>query len=237
MKKELIQKEEGMALDTSNQYSNLMKIAIESNADIDKLERLMELQERWEAKESKKAFFEGLAKFQANCPMIIKKKDGHNYKYAPLGDIQMQIGDLLSQCGLSYRFEQDHDHEVIGITCVASHTGGHTERVRMVAETDTTGSKNAVQARGSTVTYLQRYTLIGSFGIITADEDTDGRLADASMDFITEDQGSEIHELIQIKGADKARFLKFFKVGSIEDIRSSHFTRAVRMLRQKAAVK
>jgi len=85
------------------------------------------------------------------------------------------------------------------------------------------------------VTYLQRYTLIGSFGIITADEDTDGRLADASSEYITSEQVTEIDELIKLKSANKERFLKFFKVAKIDDIRATQFTRAVRMLQQKKA--
>lgn len=218
-----------------SQYSKLMQLALNENADISKLEKLMEMQEKWEAKEAKKTFFAALADFQKRCPMIVKKKQGHNYKYAPLGDIQMQIGDLLSECGLSYRFEQNHDAELIEVTCVASHINGHEEKVKMVGELDASGSKNAIQARGSTVTYLQRYTLIGSFGIITADEDTDGRLADASSEYITSEQVTEIDELIKLKSANKERFLKFFKVAKIEDIRATQFTRAVRMLQQKKA--
>ncbi len=218
---------------SESQYSKLMQLALSENADIGKLEKLMEMQEKWEAKEAKKTFFIALAEFQSKCPMIVKKKKGHNFMYAPLGDIQMQIGDLLSECGLSYRFEQNHDAELIEVTCVASHNDGHIEKVKMVAELDTTGSKNTIQARGSTVTYLQRYTLIGSFGIITADEDTDGRLNDAASDYITEEQAKEIQDLISLKSADKERLLGFFKADSVEDIRSTQFVRAIRMLKQK----
>jgi hypothetical protein len=45
----------------------------------------------------------------------------------------------------------------------------------MSAPDDQSGGKNAIQARGSTVTYLQRYTLLSAFGLVAADEDDDGR--------------------------------------------------------------
>ena len=40
---------------------------------------------------------------------------------------------------------------------------------------DTSGAKNDIQQKGSTQTYLQRYTLIGALGLTTADEDNDGK--------------------------------------------------------------
>lgn len=153
----------------------LMQMAVESNADLDKLEKLMSLQERWEAGEAKKAFYDAMASFQRNCPDIKKLKKGHNYMYAPLGDIMAQIREPLYDCGLSIRFEQDHSAGIT-VTCVVTHKGGHSERTTMTGGADTSGSKNGIQAIGSTVTYLQRYTVIGALGITTADADIDARL-------------------------------------------------------------
>ncbi len=154
---------------------HLMQVAVESNADLDKLEKLMSLQERWEAGEAKKAFYSAMADFQMRCPDIKKLKKGHNYMYAPLGDIMAQIREPLFDCGLSIRFEQDHSSGIT-VTCVVTHKGGHSERTTMTGGADTSGSKNGIQAIGSTVTYLQRYTVIGALGITTADADIDSRL-------------------------------------------------------------
>lgn len=158
-----------------NSPSKLMEIALSQNADVDKLEKLMLMQERWDANQAKKAYFEAITEFQSKCPVIKKQKAGHNYKYAPLSDIITQIKEPLKNCGLSYRFEQCHT-DLIEITCVITHVDGHSEKTTMKASADTTGSKNTIQAAGSAVTYLQRYTLIGALGISTADEDMDGRL-------------------------------------------------------------
>ena len=60
-------------------------------------------------------------------------------------------------------------------TCYISHIDGHTEKTSMESGLDTSGAKNDIQQKGSTQTYLQRYTLIGALGLTTADEDNDGK--------------------------------------------------------------
>lgn len=156
----------------------LLKVAVDKDLDIDKLKELMIMQTTWEAKEARKTFFKAMSKFQGLCPVIKKKKQGHNSKFSPMGDILVQVGKIITKCGLSYRFEQKWNGNIVVIACVVSHLDGHSEVVSMEGEIDCSGNKNAVQGRASIVTYLTRYTFTGSFGIATADEDMDGRLPD-----------------------------------------------------------
>ena len=165
--------------------ATLLSQAIDKNLDIDKLERLMAMQEKWEVKEAKKAFLQALSDFQYRCPALKKDKsvgygtkDGTgsvNYSYTPLGSIIDQIKDHLKDCGLSYRWETEDTNNRIKITCVLSHKAGHSETNSMEGAPDASGKKNPIQQRGSTITYLQRYTLIGALGIGTADTDNDGK--------------------------------------------------------------
>lgn len=192
--------------------SQLMQLAVEKNAGVEQLEKLMDLQFRWEAEQAKKAFQQALTDFQKKCPVIEKKKSGHHYMYAPLCDIVAQVKNLLSECGLSYRFEQAHLEGQFQVTCVVTHVNGHSERTTMEAAPDTSGSKNDVQAIGSTVTYLQRYTLIGALGITTADSDMDGRIGNEInwleyMEYIRQNfvQINDIKEAIE---GDDAKFAK-----------------------------
>lgn len=199
----------------------LMQVAVESNADLDKLEKLMALQERWEANQAKKSFFDSLSRFQRNCPDILKLKQGHNYMYAPLGDIRAQTKDLLADCGLSIRFEQDHASGIT-VTCVVTHKDGHSERTTMTGNADTSGSKNSIQAIGSTVTYLQRYTLIGALGITTADADIDARLPQDNS--YTVGASDKIISIINSRGQSEADFFKWASsvakktIGSFDDM-------------------
>jgi len=176
---------------TVNQPSNLIEKAIEKGADIATLEKLMALQERFEANQARKLFFEEFTSFQANCPDLRKTKKVSfdtktggktEYSYAPLADIIRQIGKLLKDHGLSYRWEIQDDKDNIKVTCLVSHVNGHTERTTMQGNPDASGSKNPMQARGSAIEYMKRYTLIGALGITTADSDIDGRLPELDID-------------------------------------------------------
>lgn len=184
----------------------LLSQAIEKGLDVESLGKLMALQERWEANQARRAFFEAFTEFQMNCPDIRKTKEVRfkeidakpQYSYAPLADIARQISKTLQKSKLSYRWEiQDADTQ-IKVTCLISHIDGHTERTTMSATADTTGSKNAIQARASAISYMQRYTLIGALGISTADSDIDGRMPDADIDKLHKEYMDLYNQLIQI---------------------------------------
>lgn len=174
---DIVQKQQSeIAMVESSSPMAMIQAAVSAGRGIDEISKLMDLEDRWNAREAKKAFIEAMGRFQRECPVIKTMKTGHNYKYAPLGDIIAQVKGLLSDCGLSYRFEQVQDAAGITVTCIITHVLGHEERLSMSGNADTSGSKNAVQSIGSTVTYLRRYTLTGALGIVTADEDSDGRV-------------------------------------------------------------
>ncbi len=164
-------------IDQGQQYSKLMELAITGDADVNKLEKLMDLQERWEAKQAKRAFTESMSEFQNICPPVLKGKSGHNCKYATLPSIHAVVKKPLHECGLSFRYEQQVVKSEMTVKCVVTHVDGHSESTEMSAPMDASGSKNAIQAIGSSNSYLQRYTLIGALGIVTADTDDDGMKA------------------------------------------------------------
>lgn len=204
--------------------------AIEKDVSVEKLEKLLDLQERWEAAEGRKAYNRAFAQFQTTVPDIVRKKKGHNYMYAPLSDIAHQIRGTLMSCGLTYRFKVVDDGEVITVTCIVNHVDGHSEETTMSGSPDTSGSKNAIQARGSAVTYLQRYTLIGALGLTTADEDMDARV---NTDTITPEQVADIESRLAMGKADTARFCKYMKVEQLADIRIADYGKADRALKDK----
>jgi len=166
---------------------SLIALGIEKGIGISELEKLMEMQERYEARLSKKAYLEAFTRFQSLVPEIrktkaVKYKDTDTkptYLYATLADITRQLKDVLEQTGLTYRWEiQDDLKESIKVTCIISHRDGHSERTTMSGSPDASGGKNAIQARGSAIEYMKRYTLIGALGLSTTDTDSDGRNPD-----------------------------------------------------------
>lgn len=180
----------------------LLTLAVNQNLDIEKLERLMDLQKRWESDQNRKNFFEALAKFQSEVPELRKSKSVSfkevKYNYAPLADITRQIKDTCRDCGLSYRWEIADTKEELKVTCLVTHTDGHTERTTMTASPDDSGSKNKIQARGSAIEYLKRYTLIGALGLSTSDSDIDGHMPEIDLDILHKQYIEEYNKLIQI---------------------------------------
>ena len=135
--------------------NDLLALAIQNNLDIDKLERLMIMQEKYQAKQAEKLYFEAFGKFQSIAPELVKNKsvsfphregDGKTeYKYQELGDIPKHIRQPLADCGLSYRWDQHDDKDDITVTCIISHTSGHQEKSQPLSgKADTSGKKNII---------------------------------------------------------------------------------------------
>lgn len=205
--------------------------ALSSGADPDTLTKLMALQERWEAGQARKAFDEAIASAKAEISPIVRNAKGHNDKrYADFAAIARAVDPIISQHGLSYRFRTNQTDR-ISVTCVLSHKAGHSEETTLSGPADTSGNKNAIQAIGSTLTYLQRYTLTQALGLAASNDD-DGKSAGLGQ-AITEEQVIFLRELIEAVGADEKRFLAHGKVDALSDIRADQFEAAVRLLKSK----
>lgn len=159
--------------------SQLLGMAIEKGMDIATLEKLMDLQERWEKNQAKREFFAARARFQAIVPEIPKQKQGYGYYYADLGIIERAIAESLGECGLSKAWSQVEAGDEITMTCTATHIAGHSESNTIGPVKwdllERTNRMNGLQHRSAVITMLQRYTLIGVLGLATADEDIDAQ--------------------------------------------------------------
>jgi len=221
----------------------MLQIAVEQGADIDKLSKLMDLQERWQANEARKAFVAALTAFKEEPPTITKNKHvafggqgrgGTAYDHATLDHVCDVIGKALSKHGLSHRWDVEQpDGGMIRVTCVLTHAMGHSESVSMQAGADQSGSKNNIQAVGSTSTYLQRYTLLAATGLAATGQDDDGGIGDTK--FITADQKAELITLGKDVGADTTKFLEFLKVESLDELGAGRFNEAKQALEAKRA--
>ena len=157
----------------------LIEQAITSGANIDVLERLMGLQERWEQNRARKAFTAALSEVKNHLPRIVKSTDvsfgNTKYKHEDLGDMVESLTPVLAGHGLSFRFRPDTSESgKMSVTCVLSHRDGHFEEATLSGPVDNSGGKNAIQGIGSTTSYLQRYALKCILGI-AASADDDGR--------------------------------------------------------------
>ena len=213
----------------------IIQQAIAGGIDTDKLGQLMDLQERWEANEARKAYTRAMAAFQKNPPSIEKashvKFGNTEYDHALLEDVAGVIREALSERGFSFRWKTDSGDGSSGVTvtCIITHEMGHSEETTLTAPADTSGSKNSIQSIGSTVTYLQRYTLLAATGLAPKGVDNDAR----AVDTINENQEAEIRALMQEVNANEVRFLAFLGVDKLGDLPASRMRSAISALEAK----
>lgn len=214
--------------------SALLAMAVQQGADLDKLEKLMQLQERWEANEARKAWVAAMNAFKANAPELLKNKTvsfgDTSYKHATLDHVVKVITESLSKHGLSHRWAVEQlDGGSIRVTCVITHVLGHSESTSLQAGADQSGKKNNIQALGSTVTYLERYTLLAATGLAAKGMDNDG----VTVERINEKQAADLQALMDEVKANKPAFLRFFKINAVEDLSVSAYPDAIAMLEAK----
>lgn len=154
--------------------------ALQAGMTIEQMQGLMGLQKDWEANEARKAYVADMAAFKLHPPVILKTKEvsfnGTHYMHATLGGVTEAIVAALAQHGFSHSWstEQKTDGQ-IHVTCRLTHRLGHSEVTALNSGSDQSGKKNSIQAMASTVTYLQRYTLLAACGLATMDMgDDDG---------------------------------------------------------------
>lgn len=167
-----------------SQGDTLMRI-IEAAAagpsfDIDKVRGLLEIKERWDANEARNAYNEAFARFKAEAVKVVRNvtiKDGplRGKKHADLFSITDAATESLSKYGLSASWRVVSDEkDWIRIACRIKHSAGHFEEVEFSGPIDNGPGRNAIQARKSSVTYLERITLLLALGLAESDADDDG---------------------------------------------------------------
>jgi hypothetical protein len=214
--------------------------AVTEKADLDKLEKLLALQERYEANEAKKAYYKAMAQFKANPPKIDKDKEvafntnagKTSYKHATLGNVTEKVSAELSKYGLSAGWTTKQNGQIC-VTCRITHELGYSEETTLCAPADNSGSKNVIQQIGSTITYLERYTLLALTGLATYDQDDDGQAVGKQL--INDNQKSQILDMIndlewKPNGQNYHKFLKLVGTDSIDNIAADQFPKAILIL-------
>ena len=221
--------------------ARLLEIAVERGADLAQLEKLMDLQERWEANEARKAYVAALSGFKSNPPRIGKNKHVSfttskgqtEYWHATLDNVVNTVSPALSVHGLAFQwFTVQAEGGQIGVRCVLRHIQGHAEELSLFGPRDESGGKNSIQGVGSTVSYLQRYTLLSILGLASEDQDDDGKSAVVEM--LSAEQAAEVKGLLAETNSDVAAFLKAMGgFESVDAMPAASYERAVRALNRK----
>lgn len=242
-----IEKIEPQDIATSANVATPMMIidrAIASGASVETLERLMVLQERYEASQARRDFDESISAAKAEIKPIVKnrkvdfttQKGRTNYAYEDLAGISETVDPILANYGLSYRYRTTQNGARLAVTCIMSHRRGHREETTLEASNDESGNKNSIQAVGSTATYLQRYTLKLALGLAAA-KDIDGKLPDDEPKPIDDAQFRYLQDLIEKAEADEPKLLVFLKAEKLETLTQAQYKLAEAALRKKINAK
>lgn len=218
--------------------NTLLQLAVEKGASLEQLEKLMALSERWEANEARKAFVVAMAEFKSNPPEIVKDKSVSfqtskgttSYDHATLGNVTSAVCAGLAKHGLSHRWDVKQADGKITVVCTITHAKGHSESVQMTAGADDSGGKNSIQQIASTVSYLQRYTLLSATGLATHDQDDDAAHADDKTTMTDEHVATITAKCEEISKTMKGTVLKSYSVAKLEDIPDEEYERIIHRL-------
>jgi hypothetical protein len=229
-------------MDRDNALVNVIaRAASDPNVDIDKLERLLEMQERVIGREAEQRFAEAMAAAQKEMPQIKRggKNATTNSTYAELDAMSEAMLPVIAKHGFSLSFGTDvsplPNH--YRVTCDVSHIGGHTRRYNADVPSDLTGmkgtpNKTSTHAFGSTLSYGRRYLKMLIFDVATTDDD--GRAA-SSGERITEGQLSTLETLLTQGNGDRVKFCRYYKINQMCELPVAKFPEAFDVLTRRAA--
>jgi hypothetical protein len=207
----------------------MLSAAVARGTDTAQLEKLLDLQERWEQGEARRAFNVAFSAFKAEAVVIVKSTtvtDGplKGKKHANLHDVVIATTPKLSAHGLAISWKLSRDEkDWMEVTCTLRHIAGHSESVSMGAAPDTGPGRNAIQARGSAKSYLERYTATAILGLAATDQDDDGTRSGGEP-LLSEKQAADLKALLEETGSDVVQFKKWAKVDSLDQILAKNFT-------------
>ncbi len=160
----------------------ISRAATDPTCDIDKLERLMAMHERMQARDAEAEFNASMAAMQSDIPSIAERgaivvNGQRRSDYATFEDINDVIKPIMQTHGFAITFKVENTPGGLSVTGILMHRAGHRESTTMLLPLDTSGSKNAVQAVGSSTSYGKRYVMSALLNLTTRGEDDDGHAA------------------------------------------------------------
>lgn len=157
------------------------RLATDPRVDVDKLERLIEMQRGIIKANAAAAFNAAYTQMQRDMPAIeergqIAVKGSVRSTYAKLEDIAEALRPVLHKHGFAirHRTEWPESGGIIRIVGILSHEQGHSEESVFQAPADRSDFRTDIQSMGSTVSYGRRYTTLDLLNIVTKQADDDG---------------------------------------------------------------
>lgn len=218
----------------------LVQIAVQRGDSLDTINKMIELAERVQANQAKQEFNKAFAAFKSEAVSIVKNtevKSGplKGMFHANLFDVVSATAPALAKHGLSLSWKTTKDDkDWIEVTATLRHVSGHFETEAQGGGPDTGPGRNAIQARCSTRTYLERYTALAILGQAASDADDDGGGGREEVEPITAEHLDTLDTMIAgvAKNKEKftGRFTAHLRVNALADLPDSRYKEAVDFL-------
>ncbi|VEJ45229.1 ERF family protein [Bartonella vinsonii] len=196
----------------------ILNKALESDVDMDRLQRLLDLRDQEIKRQNYQSFVSDLSAMQAGYQEIIKNaKNGHTKStYATLDQYIDAVKDTLAK----HRFAlfsriKNQTEKNITIEITLSHPSGNEISTEGTFPIDGQGSKNNIQSLGSTITYARRYLLGMLLNVASKEDDKDGNMPKKPA---CPEQINEIRRLMVQTKTEEEKILSYAKVEKIDDI-------------------
>ena len=219
---------------------SIIELAINKGISPEQLGQLVELQRQREKDDAERKFAEALSGFQAECPMVFKRrrvlqKDGKSvrYTYSSYDDIKAETRPIEAKWGISTSFDikATEDGKLLG-TCRVR-VGTHHEDHSFIIEVGKSSNGIMAHGYGEALSYLKRYLYCAALDIVLTDEDDD--MACGLLN-LGEAECHALEEIIKEKNVDRAAFFKWASqhcgknIEKLDDIPASHYATVKDML-------
>lgn len=211
------------------------RMARDVSLPLDRLEKVIELQERLAVRHAETAFNEAMARAQTEMRSVAVDSDNPQTRsrYASYAALDRAVRPIYTRQGfaLSFNTGEGAPDQHVRVLCDVSN-GGFTRRYHIDMPADGKGAKGGdvmtkTHAAGSAITYGMRYLLLMIFNIAVSRraDDDDGNAAGVS-EFVTEDQAIALRERVEAIGASVRQFCNFLRVDGIAKIPANRLDEA-----------
>jgi hypothetical protein len=170
-------------IETPRLLSALVEAATDPTVDVVKLDALLAMHERMQAKQAEQAFAEAMNAAQSEMTRV--SADAVNIStrsaYVTYGKLDAVLRPIYVRHGFSLSFDtlESEAEGMVRVACYVSHVGGHTRTYRADVPSDGKGAKGndvmtKTHAFGSGTSYGMRYLLKMIFNVAVGEEDDDG---------------------------------------------------------------
>ena len=227
-----------------NEFMQMIeRLTVNPDVSAEKIKQIMELEERSISLTAKRDFNAAMSQAQSKIEIVATKQKNEqtHSKYADLKDVLSTNKPIYTAAGFSLMFYEGETQKVghIRICVDVMHEQGHTETRHLDLAIQTAGiagktMMTQIHGEGSAISYGRRYLTCMIFNIPTGD-DNDGNAA--AKTFITDEQVSELADMLDESGSDIPKFLQYMGVERLGEIQKKQFNSAKSALAIKLKTK